>query len=82
MKPVKHEEFYKFIDNYPNKLEVDVSHICDPPLKTWNDFSLGNWPESIVAKCKVFDNDPYYTKHEKDYVNNGKWLENAWSIEE
>lgn len=38
-----------FVAAYPRELEVDVSHICEPPLKTYNDFTMGNWPESVVA---------------------------------
>jgi len=49
-KIVTKEEFDNFINTYPSKLEVDVMGICEPPLKTYNDFSDGKiWPESAVA---------------------------------
>lgn len=34
---------------WPRKLEPDVSHAFDPPLVTYNDFALGDWPGSVVA---------------------------------
>ena len=39
------EEFYNFIENYPNKLR------CDFYMDTYsfNDFTLGYWPYSMVA---------------------------------
>lgn len=80
MKNVSHDVFYNFIDNYPRKLEIDVSFISEPPTKTWNDFTLGVWPESIIASCRIFDDIPYYTETEKNYVNKDKWLENGWTI--
>ena len=81
MKSVTHDEFYEFIKNYPRKLDVDVVYFNEPPVKTWNDFTLGKWPKSIVASCRVFSDDPYYTESEKDYVDKGEYLENNWQIE-
>jgi len=47
---VTKEEFDKFIKNYPNRLEKDISGIFEPPLLTYNDFSSGRiWPNSVVA---------------------------------
>ena len=50
MKKVTKEEFKEFIVNYANKLEFDMLGTFEPPLKSYNDFTLGDWPESIVAK--------------------------------
>ena len=58
MKSVNKAEFQEFISNYPRKLEVDICGICDPPLVSYNDFSIGKWPESIVAKTLKYDDDP------------------------
>lgn len=44
---VSAEQFNTFIKNYPNKLERDYNRIGE--FMEYNDFSLGNWPESQVA---------------------------------
>jgi hypothetical protein len=49
-KEVSRAEFDAFIEAYPRKLEYDLYRIGEPPLETWNDFTLGVWPRSIVAK--------------------------------
>lgn len=49
-KQVTKEEFYAFINSYPAKLHFDTTGICDPPLSSYNDFSRGNWPNSMVAR--------------------------------
>lgn len=49
MRPCREDEFIQFIKNYPRPLERDVNQICEPPVVTYNDFTLGNWPESVVA---------------------------------
>lgn len=61
-KQVSKEEFEEFIKSYPKKLEIDVCGISEPPLISYNDFSLGKFPESIVAKEWAISNDP------KDYL--------------
>lgn len=60
---VTEEEFKNFIDNYGSKLEVDTCHIFTPPLVTFNDFTKGVWPESVVAHIiwnKNMKGDPSY----------------------
>lgn len=55
-KKVGKKEFNKFIEEYPTKLQRDVTGISDPPLVTYNDFSNGKvWPESIVARYYLID---------------------------
>lgn len=68
MKKVSKSEFYKFINGYQRKLERDVYGVCDPPVVTYNDFKLGNWPDSVVAKTWLYDDNPkgYYYCSEKD----------------
>lgn len=58
MKSVSKSEFQDFISNYPGKLEVDICGLCDPPMVSYNDFSIGEWPESIVAKTWKYDEEP------------------------
>lgn len=49
-KSVTEAEFKKFIGEYPNKLEVNVTTICEPPLINYNDFTRAPyWPDSVVA---------------------------------
>lgn len=47
------EEFDAFIANHPRPLERDVVAFCEPPRVQFNDFSLGNWPASVVAQFSV-----------------------------
>lgn len=65
-------EFYKFIISYPRKLERDVYGVCDPPVVTYNDFELGNWPDSVVAKTWLYDDNPkeyyYCPKEDREYI--------------
>ena len=80
MKNVTYKEMMDFVNQYPSKLVVDVCGIGEPPVKSWNDFTLGNWPASIVARCCIFDNDPYYTDIEEDYVNHGEFCTSSHMI--
>jgi hypothetical protein len=53
-KEVSKKEYLEFLYNYPNKFEVNVAYMCDPPMETHNDFSSGQgWPESVIAKRKL-----------------------------
>ncbi|MCC2615981.1 hypothetical protein LJ739_06980 [Aestuariibacter halophilus] len=81
--PVTQSEFHEFLDKYDGKLTVDVTTMCEPPTCSFNDFTLGNWPDSVVARCSVFHDDEYYTSGLDDYapspVFNGK-LESSWKV--
>lgn len=50
-KPATEEEARAFIKGYPRPLERDVARIYEPPFVSWNDFTLGDWPDSVVASC-------------------------------
>jgi hypothetical protein len=50
VKPVTKEEFERFIASYPRPLDRDIMRMAEPPVVTYNDFSLGMWPLSIVAQ--------------------------------
>jgi hypothetical protein len=50
MKPVTKEQFEQFIQSYPRPLNRNVALMCEPPVVTYNDFSLGMWPASVVAR--------------------------------
>ena len=57
---VTKKEFKDFVSNYPNKLDWDVTTICEPPMGNYNDFTKGKvWPESMVAIVRLMDGYPY-----------------------
>lgn len=61
-------EFDHFIENYPIKLDYDVTGISEPPLGSYNDFSRGKvWPESMVAKVKLYDGSEYHQFKKPEY---------------
>lgn len=57
-KKVTKEEFTTFISNFPTELETDIYAVCEPALITYNDFSRGPWPQSIVARTWLYDEQP------------------------
>lgn len=71
MKYVTKEEFYKYVNGYPGRLTADVTGIIDPPLISYNDFSLGVWPQSVVAFTYMYDDKPdgffYLPEEERKY---------------
>jgi hypothetical protein len=55
-KKVSVRELRTFIQTYPTFLEYDCTGICEPPMRSWNDFTGGKvWPESMVAKQFMYD---------------------------
>ncbi len=67
-KKVSKTQFETFIKDYPLKLEIDVAHIYDPPVKTYNDFSEGKvWPDSVVAYINLNENDLRFPGVENEY---------------
>lgn len=67
-KLVSKEEFLEFIANYPRSLVINTFNACDPPAISYNDYSLGAWPKSIVAMTYEYDDDPkgyFYCPEEK-----------------
>ncbi len=62
------DELFAFLNKYPRELDVDITGIFDPPLKTYNDFTVDpKWPGSAVAKvslgsCREGEKDEYYIK--------------------
>ena len=73
-KQVDKAAFDKFIANYPRPLACDVAGMFEPPLLTYNDFTLGNWPDSSVAAVVLNESYP------KDGKEPYKWSPNAYSI--
>jgi len=54
-KPVTPEEFDNFLLAYPRPLDRHLTAICEPPQISYNDFTLGNWPDSVVASFCIDD---------------------------
>lgn len=75
-KKVTKEQFDLFVQIYPEKLDYHVTHICEPPLGSYNDFSVGKkWPDSMVAKIVLNESmkgHPAYHGEPNDYfiINN------------
>jgi len=49
MKKTTEENFEQFLKSYPRDLETDVNMTYEPPLVTFNDFTLGKYPSSVIA---------------------------------
>lgn len=63
MKEVPKEEFEDFINNYPRPLAKDFYM----DWLSWNDFTFGKWPQSMVAMMSCYpSNYPVIYKIEKD----------------
>jgi hypothetical protein len=60
MKEVTKYEFYEFVKKYPNDLVTDCCGMSEPPTITYNDFTLGNWPQSVVAQTTDTENSKYF----------------------
>jgi hypothetical protein len=56
-KIVNRDEMLEFVSSYNETLERIVNATYEPPLITYNDFTLGNWPESVVAYYTMGDRD-------------------------
>ena len=46
---VTEAEMRAHIAAWPRPLARDVAYMYEPPVVTFNDFTLGPWPESVVA---------------------------------
>lgn len=55
MKSVTEAEFKEFVNNYPNTLHQSVIKKAHPPKLEYNDFSKGNYPESLVCWANLYD---------------------------
>ena len=64
---VAKSDFDTFIAFYPRKLERHLVTFGEPPLLMFNDFTIGKYPESIVAGkyCREDDGgqDEYWVSH-------------------
>ena len=58
---VPKEDFDAFVAAYPHPLVKDCCGIPEPPVLSYNDFRLGVWPASVVARVTLCDWDPSRT---------------------
>lgn len=75
-----YEEYKTFLENYPRPLERDVSGISDPPILQYNDFTLGIWPESVVAACYMDDRLAKDGEYRSVPFGDGIRKEKGWRI--
>ena len=61
---VSKEEFNKFIEDYPIKLDSNVIAFCEPPVLTYCDFENYNGWEAVIAKAEL--NDSYSKDNENE----------------
>ena len=71
---VSKEEFDQFVLAYPNPLERDVTGICEHPVLTYNDFSLGPWSYSVVARVVLNESYP------KNGTEPHRWSPNTYAL--
>lgn len=64
---VDKEEFDAFLKGYPRPLDRDVVRFCEPPQIQYNDFSLGDWPKSVVASTNEVWGRDYRPTGEHQY---------------
>lgn len=64
LKDVTKEEFFKFIENYPNLLDTRLVTMTSPPMVCYEDFSKGNWPKCTVGQYRL---GGYYDDGPEDY---------------
>lgn len=57
-KSVTQAEHDAFIAAYPRPLKRGLLTICTPEILQHNDFTLGKWPESVVASYSTYGGDP------------------------
>lgn len=60
LKEVTLEEFKIFRTEYPRSLDGTIHRAYEPAIGTLNDFTLGNFPESIVAAEQHDDPKRYF----------------------
>jgi hypothetical protein len=54
---VTETEMLDHIQAWPRPITPDRLMTFEPPLVTFNDFTLGRWPECVVASCTMSESD-------------------------
>ncbi len=71
------EQYDAFLASYPRKLDRHLTTICEPLYISYNDFTMGKWPDSIVAGCMV---DDYLLTDPTKFRMNGDIKESSHKI--
>lgn len=66
-KQVSKEEFESFLTSYPRPLSKNIARMFEPAMFTANDFTLGGWPDSVVAKASLTEGEAYYDNEPTTY---------------
>lgn len=56
---VNEASFNSYLKNYSRQLKLDINRMCEPYSTSYNDFSLGEWPDSVVAKIIGYPEQKY-----------------------
>jgi hypothetical protein len=54
MKKVTDVEFKLFVEGYPSELYQGFIKKAHPPRQEYNDFSIGQYPDSVVAYISMY----------------------------
>lgn len=68
IKEVTKQEFIDFCNSYSRALTRNVCGISEPPAVSYNDFEIGWWPLSVVARTHLYANNPedYFYEPEEE----------------
>lgn len=56
-KRVDRETWARFVKEYPRPTHSQWHLMCEPAMHSFDDFTLGTWPESMVARSFENSND-------------------------
>lgn len=58
-----------YLRAYPNELRKDICGIFEPPCVTYNDFTKGDWPKSVVVSVSL---DSDYGMPDRYFIHDSK----------
>lgn len=67
---VTKEELLNFVKNYGSELHENTCGFFTPPFTTFNDFTKGKWPDSVVAEIvlnEALEGYSFYKGEPNDY---------------
>ena len=64
MRQVTYAELLEFLSEYPRPLKRHLYTIGEPPQLQWGDFTLGEWPNCVVATSSS-ESEAWYQIAEK-----------------
>lgn len=66
-KPVTKDEFNAFLEANAQRLVRTTITMGEPPIAVYMDTTAGAYPESIVAKCLLYDGSAYHGGKSPEY---------------